>query len=394
MANEGANAVIQDDQTADAPDDGFTPEERAQFQEMQTTTSGPAPVDPVPATPEPAPVAAAPAVAPAAADDDDDEPAPAPIPGAPPVPADQQHPRRVSWSKYSRETDELRKKVEAAEGTIAQQRVNQAKLDERLAIINEALTAPPQQAAQPADDDPEPDPNEDIFGHNAWLKRQLVRTNQRMEEFTTAQEQRQQASDENTNLNNSYLQDANTFAAKEPNFVPAYQFLMESRVNELAHYFFGKDLTEQGAHLTPQEVKRITDEITAEERALVQNAVKGGRSPAQEVFKMARMRGFRPPAPAAQAPAAAPATNGAAAPAARPTASAAPPAAAAPAAPSVTAELARIRNGQDAALSLSQGGGAPAVTLDAARLANMPDDEFNALLDSMSESQRRAIMGG
>lgn len=399
MANEGATAVIQDDQTAEAPDDGFTPEERAQFEAMKAETPAPtSSAEPAPASPEPAtatPAAAAPA---ATADDDDDEPAPAAAaaPGTPQAVAEQQHPRRVSWSKYSRETEELRKKVAEAEGTIAEQRTNQARLDERLRIINEALTTPPpQQTAAEAQDDPKPDPEQDVFGYVKWLERQVERTNQQFQEFASTQTERQQAESENINLNNSYLQDANTFAAREPNFVPAYQFLMQSRVNELAHYFFGKDLTEQGTKLTPQETKQITDEITSEERALVQNAMKGNRSPAQEVYKMARMRGFRPEAPAAAAPAQN--GNGAAQPAGAAPAAARPNGngAAAPAAqPSVSAEIARIRSGQDAALSLSQGGGAPAVTLDAQRLASMPDDEFNALLDSMSESQRRAIMGG
>src|SRR6185436_13256480 len=148
---------------------------------------------------------------------------------------------------------------------------------------------------------------------------------------------------------------------------------MQSRMIELAMYYFGKDLTAPDAQpLTGPELQRIKRTVSGEERQLATEALQSGKSPAERVYQLARARGYRPAAAAAPAP-----TNGAArpgngaAPAAAPNGKA--PAtpgslATAPAAPSVTEEIARIKNGQDAALSLSGGGSSPQSPMTAERL--------------------------
>lgn len=387
-------------------DDGFSPEERSQFESMRDSGPGPAPEAPAadPALSPAVDPAVAPAAPPAGAaepsgDDDggedDDEPAAAaPVPGAVVDPNAAKPPRRVAYGKFAR----VERRAKAAEAETTKLREQQARLDERLKIINEAMQTPAQQPQQPvAEEDPEPDPETDIFGHNKWLRRQMQRqgeTLQQLQEGRTAET-------ENTELTQAYTTDAEQFAVREPNFIPAYQHLMQSRMVELAMYYFGKDLTAADATpLTGPQLQRIKQTVASEERQLATEAIKQGLSPAQRVYQLARARGYRPAAAAAPAP-----TNGAA----RPGNGAAPPAPngkapaapgslavapAAPAAPSITDEIARIKNGQEASLSLSGGGSAPQSPMTAERLANMPQEEYEAWVENTPPHIMKQLMGG
>lgn len=385
-------------------DDGFSPEERSQFESMRDSGPGPAPEAPA-ADPALSP-AADPAVAPAAppagvaepsgdddGGDDDDEPAaPAPVPGAVVDPNAAKPPRRVAYGKFAR----VERRAKAAEAETTKLREQQARLDERLKLINEALQTPAQQPQQPTEEDPEPDPETDIFGHNKWLRRQMQRqgeTLQQLQEGRTAETK-------NTELTQAYTMDAEQFAAREPNFIPAYLHLMQSRMVELAMIYFRKDLTAPNAKpLTTPELQRIQTTVAEEERWVAAEALKNGTSPAERVFELARARGYRP---AAAAPAltngAARPGNGAAPPAPNGKAPAAPGslavAPAAPAAPSVTDEIARIKNGQEASLSLSGGGSAPQSPMTAERLANMPQEAFEEWMENTPQHIVKQLMGG
>lgn len=388
---------------------GLNAEEQAAFDEMRSQpapTGDPGHSDPAP---EPAPAAAettakpaqvepaagssAPPAAADGADDDDDEVEPAPLADG------TKPPKRVSYNKYRRLEESLKaekaeKEAEREKGVKAAE--NQARLDERLRLINEALQ-PPAGAAQQQDEDPEPDPETDIFGHNAWLKRQLVKTNETIAQIQTGR----QAETTEQQLASSYMDDAQRFSQSEPNFGPAYNYLMQVRMAQLANYHFGKDLTDPATPpLTVQEIAKIRSEVAREEKALVGNALKAGKSPAAAVYAMARMTGYRPQAPAA-ATGAAPANGGAqpatingAAPAPTAAANGTVPAVNGASKPTVKAQIDAIKNGQEASLSLSHGGGAPAPALNAEKLANMPEEEFGALLENMTRAQLKQIMGG
>lgn len=391
-----APAAGSKDQVSEAPDDGFTAEERAQFADMENTTSAPpadAPIEPAAGEP------AAGAAAPAGDDDDDDGEAAAGAAGAPGAADDgTRKPRRVSFSKYDRETKELRDALAKANATVSEKNETMARFDERMKIINEALATPLADPAAEAaaaaaakapplpkaEDDPEPDPEQDIFAHNQWLKRSMLRMQQDVNEGRQQTQQERQAETAERQTTDTYLRDAEAFAGAEPNFGPAYQFLMASRVAELAVHYFDKDVTSE--KITPEEYALITKTIVKEEKQIVATAIKAGKSPAKKLFTIAKSRGFRPGAPAAAAAAAAPAANGKGAPA---------PLAAAPAsAGGVVEEIRRVASGQDAALSLSGGGGAPAPVMDAARLANMPQAEFERWMDETPPDQIRKLMGG
>lgn len=399
-------------------DFGLTAEEQAAYESMR---SEPPPSGDPGHTPEASsePAPAAPAVEPAAAEakpttapsgtaasapapeaDEEDE-----IDPAAPVQADgTKLPKRVSYNKYRRVEDEAKKTkadLDTARAQNAKSAETQARLDERLRLINEALK--PAEAAQ-VDEDPEPDPEKDIFGHNAWLKRQLVKERETTNDRFNRIESERQAATADNEIASTYVADAQHLAATEPNFLPAYQYLMSVRIQQLANYHFGKDLTDPAAApLTGPELAKIKSEVGREERQLVSQAIKSGKSPAAAVYAMARMTGFRPAAPgaapvAATAPAAGNGAGTGSAPAVAAAVAAATPAAgngAAPAAkPSVRQEIAAIKAGQEAALSLSAGGGAPAPILNAEKLANMPEEEFGALLDKMSRGELQRVMEG
>lgn len=377
--------------TAEAPagngaDFGLDADEQAAFDAMKSApvddlSHAPAP-DTDPPAPEPPAALQADAPAPAPADDDDEPD------DAPPADGEVRQTKRVGWTKFKRLQDEANAtKAELATERAAQQKMreDQARLDERLRLINEALTPAPK---EPTDEDPEPDPEKDIFAHNAWLRREQVRDRQSFDDRISQIETTRQSETAETQLASTYMDDAARFAQAEPNFGPAYSYLMQVRTAQLANFHFGKDLTDPATPaLTPQEMSKIKSEVAREEKALVGNAIKAGKSPAQAVYAMARMTGYRPPA-AAPVPAA---TNGVPAVNSAKPANGAPPA---PPAPSVRSEIDRIKSAQDASLSLSHGGGTPAPVLDARKLADMPQDQFNELLESMSRGDLMRIMGG
>lgn len=387
MADENEVVLQPEDQEHTPAETGLSPEEQAAFDGMRTGVEAPQPEGAIEGAVEK--VEGAPEVkagAEAHEGDEEDEPE---TPGAPD--ATGKKPRRVSFAKYERD-------LRARDATIAElQKAGtanaemQARLDERMKIINEALT--PKEKQDLAEDDPEPDPENDIFEHNKWLRRQLVKTNEAIKELHGGMQQQTQQ----TNVERSYVSDVQRFAAQQPKFLEAYNFLMKSRVEELALYYFDKDVTPDAdgkvsAQLSQQELNRIQKTIEDEENQLVQNALGQNRSPAQTMFNMARKRGFTivPPVAAKVNGAngdAKPNGNGAKAPGSLAEA------AETDGAP-VKAEVQRIQRGVEASTSLSGVGGAPGRTITPQVLADMGQDEFGELMDRLSENEMKRLMGG
>lgn len=358
------------------PDDGFTPEERAQYEAMRADDTVPREGEPEPAEqkePDPAePEIKEPAEKDSAVEDDDDD-------GEPEAKApegEDKKPRRVRFTKYEREVGERDKRIKELEQKDRERIAESARLEERIAIINDALTPKPQQKQQ-QDDDPRPDPEQDIFAFSQWQERQLKRLSETVNELRGGFEQQHQQ----TQVERTYAQDAQRFSNQNPDFADAYQYLLNSRQVQLAEIYFGKDLTEQGVQLTPQEWQRVKQGIETEERGLVEAALENRVSPAERLYRLARSLGYRK-ADAQQRPQP---TNGAA----KLQAEAKP----APAKPTVSDEIRRVKEGADASLSLSNGGSAPALTITPEKLARMSQDEFNDLMDRLPETQQRALMG-
>lgn len=355
-------------------------------------------------------------------------------------------PRRISLTKAERiwnEREEALKDAAKLRSELDQTKLGGAKVEERLRILNEAILArgggqPQQGAAQPGqgqpqqpgaqgaqqgqqgqgEDDPEPDPDKDIFEHNKWMRRQLAKTQQFVADFAQGYQDERDGAAASTNLLNTYRQDIASFAAKEPNFNAARAHLMESRVIELAMFYFGKDVTEQGATLSQDEINQINGTIIDEERGIVQHAMKTKMSPAARVFQLAKARGWRPQAAAGgdgqqqggqqNAAGAVPAAGAQGGAGGKPTASAKPPGALdqqqgagaqggsgqnGGQQVNVADEISRIRNGQAASVSLSDGGGSPQVPLSLERLAKMSDAEFSKYADTFSDEDWRQLGG-
>lgn len=258
----------------------------------------------------------------------------------------------------------LHKEREKHKATKAEMQTLRDKLsrgEERLAILNEAFQGSqgqkpnvqqPQQPANPYDE-ATIDPQEDIFG--------AFKQMQRRAEFNFKQQnevqQMQTARDTFQRVTQAYHADARQFMQKEPSFEAAYKHLVAGRHAEL-----------QSMGMTDDAQRNAY--IAQEETQLVVQAMQSGKSPSQVIYEFAKARGFAPSQSSAPAPA--PMQNASAA----------------------VQKIQQVRNGQQAAQSLSNVGGAAAKTLTMDTLANMSDDEFAAAVDGMSKAQIRQLMGG
>lgn len=378
-----------DDNTLD--DGGLTAEEQAQFDAMRepgSNVSSPAQlVDPAeqPATTiTPAADATLKAADPAPEPDDPDVETLKDASGVDVLDKAGKPQKRVSFHKYQR-LEARYNELELKFGKTAEER---ARIDERLKIINEALTTPAPVAEEPVvDQDPEPDPEVNIFEYVKWQGRQLDRER----EARTNLEQSWKDEREEGQMASSYRQDANRFAGSEPNFGKAYHFLLTLRANQLRAG--GWD-----------DQTKIDQQIVKEERGLVRKAIQEKASPAQRLFDMAKAAGFVAPNPE-EAEVQRRATeqarmtdDGARVPGAldgavKPAAAAAPATAPKPGIPTVSEQVALAAQGAEAALSLSSAGGAPVEQLTAAKLLTMDEDAFNEAVAGMSKAKLREIFG-
>ena len=360
-------------------DGGLNAEEQAQFDAMRSPGSNvDSPTQLVDPLEQPAPTTITPAAdatlkapepAPQGEPDDPDVETVKDAAGAAVLDGTGKPQKRVSFHKYQR-LEQRYNELELKHGKTAEER---ARIDERLKIINEALTTPA--APEPVvDQDPRPDPEVNIFEYVKWQERQIDRER----EARTNLEQSWKDERDEGQMASSYRQDANRFASTEPNFGRAYHFLLTLRQGQL-----------KAGGWTDQT--KIDQQIVKEERGLVRNALKENASPAQRLFEMAKAAGFTPPAPVVDPPAAQPLVPGAALDAAVKPAAAA--AVAKPAIPTVTEQVALAAKGAEAALSLSNVGGSPVEQLTATKLLAMDEDDFDQAVAGMSKARLREVFG-
>lgn len=271
--------------------------------------------------------------------------------------------RFVRYGALHAERAERRRVQEALrqrEAEFAELRERMARADERLRLLLDSIGGSQAQTqAQAQADKPPPDPEQDIFGYVRWLgeKLQNVEGKAGSVENLTRQQQAE------IELQRAYVADAQTFAAKEPAFRDAYQFLIAGRDAELQAFGIA-DAAERA---------RI---IQNEERALVERALRDRASPSARVFALAKARGFAPP-PATQQqqqqqqqqPGAATKGNPAA------------------------ARIEQIQNGQRAAKSLSNAGGGAGEVLSMEALANMSEEEYARIRAKLSNAKFAEILG-
>lgn len=284
-----------------------------------------------------------------------------------------------------------RKELETQLAQLAEQRVREAaeqsareaRLAERVELLNKVLTPPAAEPPKP------PSLEEDIYAYVRHLGQQLDQVANRTTQVAT-----ERAEDTAyTAMKTSFVADARSFATQTPDFPQAYQHVIRARDQQLQAIGYAE----------PAQRAEI---INNDERAIVAQALQARRSPSAALYALAKTMGYAPAAPIAPAVAGG---NGAAAPGAVANGAAGHPvpapvgngssAPAVPAAPAVAAnvaaEIARLQAGQDAARSLSGGGGVPANRIpSAAELASMTEAQFGALMKGLSEEQQARIMGG
>jgi hypothetical protein len=382
---------------------GLTADERAQWDEMQAAAKEQAPAEGEEAPDEVTPAPAKPDAEAAAAKPDADEPAEGEDEGeeaaeaAPAIDPKTGKPpqKQVNWNKHQRELRKRDDRLAAAETKLREESEARIKLGERLAILNEALTAPApvdpqvaQQQAVAANPMLEPDikVEDDALGAIA----QLQRRNAFLQNQLQGTQEETQIEREERGLKEDFQRDADMYARTEDghHFGAAYQFLKDSRLTELAISLFDKDPTDPAQVFTQAEINKLVADFNAEEKWVVANARKAGKSPSAAIMKLAKGRGFKPqvaqaqaaPAAAPAAPAVAPVKNGNGG------------------APAPTADaVSKIKAEAEAAAasrSLSDGGGAPpGEPLTPERLLKMSDKEFGEYVDRLPKENLDALMG-
>jgi len=392
---------------------GFTPEERAEWDAMveadkrppgepeeaedagEPTETSPRPGDtPLEAVPPPGAKKQPPA--PPEEDDEPDQ-----ITRDPRTGREQ---RSISYNKHQRLLNKERAALEALRTQAEQGRIDHAKLTERLAILNDALTAPPpprelspqeqeyqrqQEVMQNPMLENTIDPNVDFAG----AIEQLQRRQYFMAQASMAQQQETNQTLADQAMVRDFTRDAENYSRTEAgqHFFGengAYQFLKNRRLIEISLNLFEKDPSDPNEQFTQKEINQLIADFNDEEKGLVADALGRGRSPSKMIMMHAKARGWRPPQAAPVAAARSPAP-------ARRTAAAAPPAARLPhATPSAVAQLQAEMDGARASRSLSDGGGVPpAEPLSAEMLLRMDDDEFGAYIDNLPKNRLEAIMG-
>ena len=252
------------------------------------------------------------------------------------------------------ERERVRRK--AAEVRARELEVAHAKIEERLSTLNQLMQAAgldpaapqrqqhDQRQQQQSSSDGFVDPEIDVFAAVAQLQQQNSRL--------------QAERDEQVFLENA-KSDMLKFAKLAPDFFAGVEHLVQSRDREL-------------------EIMGMTDkqqrirQIAREEKELMQQAFAEGQSPAERLYALARQRGFG--------------GGRQGQPQVRPNYDA-----------QSVAQIQRTQQGQQASVSLSGAGGTGGAGLSVQQIADMPEDEFNALINKMgglgSPSVRRAFGG-
>jgi hypothetical protein len=125
-----------------------------------------------------------------------------------------------------------------------------------------------------------PTVEEDIFGAVKHVTETLGQMQKREADEKAAREAETTAATERQTFVTNYQADAEKFKSTAPDYMEAYNFLLNSRAAELRA--IGYD--------TPQS---LHEAITADEYAIADMAFKKGKSPAEMIYALANQRGYK-----------------------------------------------------------------------------------------------------
>lgn len=247
-----------------------------------------------------------------------------------------------------------REETKALKQALEEQKTRNAIWEDRWNTLLKSGQQPAEQQAA-KDEDPEPDPNVDIFAHQQWLARQLkaerdTRTKQEQEQARQREEQQAELQ-----VWNAWETDARSYVQENADFPNAAQWLSDFRDKQLAA--LGKVQTQFA------DPKVRNAQIEQELKQIVIAAKQQGLSSAQFIYEIAQGYGYTPKAPEPEADPA--------------------------------ASLDRLERAVSGSTSLSAtGGGRPAAAPDAAAIANMSPEQFGAWLAKNGERGFKKLAGG
>lgn len=236
---------------------------------------------------------------------------------------------------------------------LEQTRMQQARADERLAVLNEILRqADTPAAAQPGARQPQQqqpiDAEADPIGALSQALSKIQALEAQINESRTQTQERENA----RAMQSAYQNDAVRYMTDKPEFKDAYQYLIRQRHAEL------------NAMGVSDEAERNRF-IAKEESQIVAQAFQNKRSPAQMLHQLAIARGFQhsaQPAPVKDDP---------------------------------VRKIEQIANGQrKAGASLSAAGGSSGEGLTTAALADMSEEEFASVVQKLGKAGMRRLLGG
>lgn len=170
---------------------------------------------------------------------------------------------------------EERQKRKEVEQRLEQERVNRAKLEERLNILAESV-----RQRQEREKPQIPAFEEDPANHLRMQTQMEAERITRLEKALAQREQQSRADAEDKNFVTSYQAKAIEFSAKTPDFKEAYNHILRSRI---------EDYKVMGH--TEEEALRFT---LNDERAIASNAMKRGLNPAEVIYNLAKRGGYAP----------------------------------------------------------------------------------------------------
>lgn len=278
-------------------------------------------------------------------------------PGDGKPPAGDKQPQNVPLAALHEERGKRKK----TEGELRDVREKLANFEGRFAVLDKlAPKAVPETPAAP------PTVEDDIFGAVKHVGETVTQMQKRLDDDKAARETTEKAANEQKAFVDTYRADANTFTAKTPDYMPAYNHLLASRAQELIAIGFDdpKALQEGGADIQTVQAaaKTLHDALVADEFAIADRALKAGKSPAEIIYSLAKQRGYVAKAADGKKPG--------------------------------EQKLDQIEQGQQTNKSLNTAGGSTGdADITAERLLSMPMDEYTAWVEK-NPSKARAIMGG
>ena len=260
-----------------------------------------------------------------------------------------------------------RAKAKELRSELQQTREQNARVEERLTILNEILSASddkPKPAEAPAPIEEETiDPEVDIFA----AFKQLANRAKKLEKQITDTGQMSRAEIEDLRAQQAIRSDVTGFNNRTPDFLPAYNHLRKTRDAALQALGFA-DKADRDS------------QIANEERALAANAIKTKKSYAQTIYDLAQAYGYAKPAPE---------------PDPTPVHAPTPPAPSPAVDPATAARVDALRTAKDqASPTLNGAGGSPAEGLTVQQLANMSEVDFLNLAGKLGKAKLDALLRG